>query len=72
MTETIWGIVKNGMVVPQTPLPEGAPVQILLVEAPVDIPRELQEELDAWSRARGAALDLVERLAFDGEANAQG
>lgn len=61
---TIWGIVKDGLVVPQAPLPEGATVEIRVCDAAV--PADLQAELDAWQRSSAEALDLVERLAKEG------
>jgi hypothetical protein len=33
----------------------------------MEIPPELQEEFDAWQRARANALELVERLAQEKE-----
>jgi hypothetical protein len=63
MSATIAGVVKNGVVVPNTPLPEGAYVEIHLREGPPPVPPELQEELTAWQQASANALELVERLA---------
>jgi hypothetical protein len=37
---TIPGVVKNGVVVPSAPLPEGAQVEIRLSQAPTDIQGE--------------------------------
>jgi len=56
------GIVKEGCIIPDLPLPEGARVEITLVPTDVQMPRELQDELDGWDRASANALDLVERL----------
>jgi hypothetical protein len=67
MAVTLWGIVKDGLIVPPTPLPEGARVQIVLPDPSPDIPPELQEEFDAWDRASANALELVERLAREGD-----
>jgi hypothetical protein len=47
MSTTIAGIVKNGVVVPSAPLPEGANVEIHLNDRPRRIPPELPEELAA-------------------------
>jgi hypothetical protein len=49
------GIVKNGLVVPQsdTPLPDGAHVDILL--GPTDMPPALQAELAQWEKASDEA-----------------
>ena len=63
------GIVKGGLVVPSSPLPEGAQVEIRLREAPLEVPPELQEELQAWQRGSANALEMVERLAQEMEAN---
>jgi hypothetical protein len=59
MTTTVWGVVKNGRIVPSAPLPEGSPVEIRLCDTP-EVPPELQEELNAWRRASANALELVE------------
>lgn len=69
MATTVWGVVKEGVIVPNAPLPEGARVEIRLAEVPADIPPELQQEFEAWDRASANALDLVERLAQEGEAD---
>jgi hypothetical protein len=63
MTWNIWGTVKEGVVVPDTPLPEGRRVEIVLT----DVPPELQEEWQAWERASSNALELVEHLAKEAE-----
>jgi hypothetical protein len=70
MSVTVAGFVKNGVVVPNAPLPEGAFVEVRLVSGPIDVPPELQEEFDAWDRASASALERVERLAHQGEDNA--
>lgn len=67
MASAVLGVVKNGVVVPNAPLPEGAHVEIQVVEPAV--PPELQEEFEAWDRASADALDLVERLAQETEPN---
>jgi hypothetical protein len=58
--------VKN-VVVPKAPLPEGAFVEVHVIRGPIEAPPELQAELDAWQFAGAQALDLVERLAREGE-----
>jgi hypothetical protein len=63
MATTVWGIVKDGRIVPNSPLPEGAQVEIRLADPPSDIPEDLRAEFEAWDRAGAKALDLVERLA---------
>jgi hypothetical protein len=54
------GIVKNGLVVPQsdTPLPDGAHVDIILGSA--DIPPELQAELAQWEKASDEAWAMID------------
>jgi len=69
MSITIAGIVKNGVVVPNEPLPDGAYVEIVLSHQPPDVPPELQEELAAWQRASANALALVEQLAQESAAH---
>ena len=69
MSMIVGGIVKNGVVVPNMPLPEGAFVEVHVIHGPVEVPPELQEELDAWQFAGAQALELVERLAQEGEAD---
>jgi uncharacterized protein (DUF433 family) len=61
MSLTIWGVVREGKIVPQTPLPDGLQVQITVPEEAV-IPGELQAELDAWSQGNAEALALIEPL----------
>jgi hypothetical protein len=54
------GIVKNGVVVPQndTPLPDGAHVEILL--SPAEVPPELQAELAQWDKASDEAWAMID------------
>ncbi len=61
--------VKQDRVVPDSPLPEGARVEIMLPDKPPKVTPELRAELDAWDRASAEALELVERLACEGEAD---
>jgi hypothetical protein len=68
MSTTITGVVTNGVVIPSSPLPEGAQVEIHLQNRP-EVTRELQEELDGWQRASAGTLEMVERLAEEMEAN---
>jgi hypothetical protein len=69
MSITVAGVVKNSVVVPDAPLPEGAQVEIHLTSEMPDVPPELQEELAAWQQASANALALVERLAQEAEAD---
>ena len=61
-----WGVVKQGVVVPNLPLPEGARVEIRIDYSVPGVPPELQEEFDAWDVASANALELVERSAEQG------
>ena len=65
MSTTITGVVTNGVVVPKSPLPEGARVEIYLND-PLEVSPELQAELAAWQQGSAEALALVERLADEG------
>ena len=67
MSVIVAGFVKNGVVVPNAPLPEGAFVEVHVIHGPIEVPPELQAELDAWQLASAGALELVERLAREGE-----
>jgi hypothetical protein len=71
MALTVWGIVKNGIVKPLQPLPEGIAVQITVPDGPMEFTPEEQEEFDAWALASAQALELVERLAEEGPADEQ-
>jgi hypothetical protein len=63
MDPSVSGVVRGGVVIPDSPLPEGARVGILLLNSEKDIPPDLRAEFDAWDRASANALELVERLA---------
>jgi len=53
MSITVAGFVKNGVVVPNAPLPEGARVEILVRNEPEE----------GWEKTRAAALDQFLALA---------
>lgn len=55
------GIVKNGIVVPQndTPLPDGAHVDILI--SPADVTPDLKSELDQWEKASDEAWAMMDQ-----------
>ena len=72
MSTTITGVVTNGVVVPSSPLPEGAQVEIRLQPVRPEVPPELQEEFDGWERAGAGTVEMVERLAEEMEANEKG
>lgn len=69
MSLVVAGFVRNGVVVPNMELPEGAFVEVRVLHEPVEVPPELQAELDAWHLAGARSLELVERLAQQGEEN---
>jgi hypothetical protein len=69
MPIVIAGVVSNGVIVPQEPLPEGVRVEIHLNDQPLEVPVELQEELAAWQQASANALELVERMAQESAAD---
>lgn len=61
MANTITGQVKNGVVIPNTPLPEGSIVEIHVKDG---LP-ELEDELAAWQQLSAEAMALVEGTAQD-------
>ena len=69
MSVTVSGIVKNGVVVPSAPLPEGALVEIHQNDEASDVPPELKGELVAWQQASAESLSLVEKLAEEGQSD---
>jgi hypothetical protein len=58
MSVTVAGVVKNGVVVPQVPLPEGAQVEIRLNQGPADVPPEQKDELPARQQPSGYAAGI--------------
>ncbi len=69
MSLVVRGVVRDGMIVPEQPLPEGAQVRITLANDPL-VPPELKGELDAWALGSAQSLDSVERLADAGSTDA--
>ena len=59
MESMLRGIVMNGVITLETPLPDGTPVEVRVL--PLDMPPEWQEEFAAWNRASDKALELVEK-----------
>jgi hypothetical protein len=55
------GIVKGGVVVPQSesPLPEGAHVDIVI--APAEVTAELKAEFDRWEQASDESWQFIEQ-----------
>jgi hypothetical protein len=72
MADVVWGVVRQGVVIPETPLPEGTLVQVVPVESSQEVPPELRDEFAALNRASDKALELVERLAQEGDGHAEG
>jgi hypothetical protein len=64
--------VKNGVVVPNAPLPEGALVEIHCNAGRLEVPEELQAEFDGWDRASDETLQLVERLVLKDQSKRMG
>ena len=60
--QMIGGVVCQGVIVPDTPPPEGRRVEITITEGVPEMPPELAEEIRAWNRASDKALEQVERL----------
>jgi hypothetical protein len=73
MSMIVAGFVKNGVVVPNAPnlLPEGAFVEVHVIHGPIEVPPELQVELDAWHLASADAMEVIERLEREGEDDAK-
>ena len=72
MSTTIIGIVANGVVVPNSPLPDGASVEILLQRDRLEVDPELQDEFDDWERAGAGTVEMIEQLAEEMEAHEKG
>lgn len=72
MSTIVAGVVKNGVVVPSVPLPEGTCVEIRVGDHSPQIPPELQSELTAWQLASADALALVEQLARESDKHEKG
>ena len=70
MDVIIQGVVRDGRVVPDAPLPEGARVEVRLLEPLPEVPPDLQGEFEAWGRASDRALDLIDGPAPEGGADA--
>jgi hypothetical protein len=69
MSTAITGIVTNGVIVPDSALPEGARVEIRLQPVRPPVPAELQEEFDDWDRAGAGTIETVEQLAEETQAH---
>lgn len=67
MSMIVWGVVKEGRVVPSSPLPEGSRVEIRVADQPPEASEELKAEFEAWDRASVTAFELVEGMSRQGE-----
>jgi hypothetical protein len=72
MSTMIPGVVHDGKVVPETPLPDGLNVQIVVPEYADTEEMELQEEMAAWRAGTARALERVEELADQEGQDAKG
>ena len=63
MDVIVLGVVREGCVVPDSPLPEGVRVEVRLAGPIPEVPADLLAEFEAWGRASDRALTLVEALA---------
>lgn len=72
MATMVPGVVEDGKVVPQSPLPDGLNVQILLPEEMDSDESELRAEMAAWRAGNTKALERVELLADEEPDHAQG
>jgi len=62
MANTVWGVVKDGIVMPHSPLPEGAHVKIHVCAVPLEVSPQLQEKLAAQQQAGANPLEFLEHL----------
>jgi hypothetical protein len=60
MTVVVPGVVVEGRVVPDSPLPEGARVEVFIDTKPPEITPRLAAEFKAWGRPSDWALEMVE------------
>ncbi len=60
---TTMRIVKDGVIVPNIPIPEGFRVEITFHEEQLVFTPEEQAEFDMWRRAGEGTIEMVERLA---------
>ena len=72
MATTIAGIVMDGKVIPETPLPEGLNVHILVPERIDADEAVLRAEMAAWRAGSANALARVEEIAEAEAHHAQG
>jgi hypothetical protein len=58
MSAIVARTIKNGVAVPNAPLPKGAFVEVHVSSGPIEVPPDLQEEYDAWGLASAEAVAL--------------
>lgn len=62
MFDAIRGVVKDGVIIPETQLPEGAQVEIRLSAlhvVPVEMTSAVQSEFESWQEANAQLLSSV-------------
>jgi hypothetical protein len=62
MVAVMRGIVRDGKIIPDRPLPEGETVEIGLLTNSSTSTKEMQEEFDAWAQGSNDALATVETM----------
>ena len=69
MDVIVMGVVREGRVVPDSPLPEGVRVEVRLAGRLPEVPADLRAEFEAWGRASDSALARFEAM-LEGEGDA--
>jgi len=67
----IQGVVREGKIIPESPLPEGASVHITLVDDRTEFTPEEKAEFAAWSLLGAQSLAKFEQMLDDEEAAEQ-
>jgi len=62
MVAIMRGVVKEGKVIPERPLPEGETVEIGILQESIAFTKEEQEEFDQWSASSGDAVLALEAM----------
>jgi len=62
MVAVMRGIVRDGKIIPDHPLPEGEMVEISLLTGSAATAKEMQQEFDSWAQGSNDALAAVETL----------
>jgi hypothetical protein len=61
------GQVKDGVIVPNIPLPDRAWVRIEVIGVPIEFTPEERAEFEAWEQASCQSLDWIVRLEMEEE-----